>query len=355
MGLSKYCNNSKTIEMLERDPNFKRFANSIVATLDFLNERYNIVLSYDYFSHPITKHNNEIHFKIIKDDIVVMWVYFMYSRSRVNSQYISVEVDNKYIKDIKNNLTGFFEVRERQTHPDVKFKYRDFELISFSLNRICDAIDNVLFGTSHAYIDDINSPLAPKRVVRQTDGTIRYVCGNCEALFSKSPRCPECGQLIKYEEDKSKILRIGDDVSGLKIFEIINKYFGEHYKGWMKSVYDINSDYWAWFPTITRENVRPDGSYGGTANWSNTLSDDEKTLISMDHDSAIDDLPEEERKNPIKKRKILIFGRINGSFKFLGVFNDRLMLDSPVCAYRHDRIAEGIDLSTFELIYEDDE
>ena len=45
--------------------------------------------------------------------------------------------------------------------------------------------------------DDINTPMKPKGIVRKNDGLIRYICGRCGMTFNKSPRCPECGQLVK--------------------------------------------------------------------------------------------------------------------------------------------------------------
>ena len=44
---------------------------------------------------------------------------------------------------------------------------------------------------------DINTPIEPKSVINEPDGTIKYLCGRCEYLFSKAPRCPECGQAVK--------------------------------------------------------------------------------------------------------------------------------------------------------------
>lgn len=46
-------------------------------------------------------------------------------------------------------------------------------------------------------IDDINTPLKPKDVIRKEDGITQYICGRCTTQFIKSPRCPECGQLVK--------------------------------------------------------------------------------------------------------------------------------------------------------------
>lgn len=43
----------------------------------------------------------------------------------------------------------------------------------------------------------INTPLKPRDVIRSNGGPVKYVCGNCGKAFMKSPRCPDCGQLVK--------------------------------------------------------------------------------------------------------------------------------------------------------------
>ena len=201
--------------------------------------------------------------------------------------------------------------------------------------------------------NDINVPVSPRREYKKSDGTVFYTCSRCGVDFKKNRRCPECGQLMKETpaiNDNSKTICIGENISGMKIYEIINKYFGENYNGWMKASYRINGDYWAWFPTISPDNVRPNGGYGGTEMWSNTLSKDKKTVISVNHDATIDEIPYTERNNKVKMERVLIFARINGSFEFLGVFDDKLVVENRLQTYRHDRIARGINLSTFELI-----
>lgn len=145
---------------------------------------------------------------------------------------------------------------------------------------------------------------------------------------------------------------IGDDVSNLKIYEIINKYFGQQYTGWMKAWYDINDDYAAWFPTITETDDRPSGSWGGTKTYSNTLSTDGKTILETNHDeTAVTASPDDDKYN---KRRF-VFGRINGKFRFLGVFERHLEKNADKLAFRHERIAIGADLKTFELITEGDD
>lgn len=201
----------------------------------------------------------------------------------------------------------------------------------------------------------INSPMKPKSIIRKADGTMRYVCPQCGLSFLKSPRCPECGQLVSVnavESGNDRKLCVGDDVSELKIFEIINKYFGEHYKGWMKAWYNVSDEYAAWFPTITVSNTKPSGNWGGTMKYSNTLSPDRKTITEMNHEKPNGIVTSEEFETWGKKRR-LVFARVNGSLVFLGVFQTFHDDGPKVKTFVHKRIAKGIDLSTFELIDED--
>lgn len=360
MRLSEYCKGSQIIASLERDSQYKSFADSLSHTLDCLSNRFRVELAYDEFTTPRRGRDNEMLFKVYRDNKDVMWVYFLYSKTRYDAQYISIEVDDRYIKGIKNSLNGFIKTIERKSYPNNKFEFRDYDSISSSLVMICDAIENTSPTKKTALIsDDINTPLRPQKVIKYNDGSIRYVCTRCGSSFAKSPRCPECGQLIESSEaatvikEWTKSICVGDNIAGLKIYEIINTYFGENYKGWMQATYTINEDYWAWFPTITPHNIRPDGDYGGKVMWSNTVSKDRKTVISMNHDATTNDLSEYERNNPIKREKVLIFARMQGGFEFLGVFDDKIVIENKTLTFRHDRIAKGINLSTFELIEED--
>ena len=143
-------------------------------------------------------------------------------------------------------------------------------------------------------------------------------------------------------------LCIGDDISGLRIYQIINKYFGKNYAGWMMAWFDINDEFAAWFPTITKTDKKPNGSYGGTRCCSNVLSSDRKTIMETNHEESWSSKDVEPSKFD-KKR--LVFGRINGRFEFLGIFTREPVYETEHRTYKHTRIATGIDLDTFELIY----
>ena len=43
---------------------------------------------------------------------------------------------------------------------------------------------------------DINVPMRPKQIIRNTDGTTSYQCARCDYVFKQNGRCPECGQRI---------------------------------------------------------------------------------------------------------------------------------------------------------------
>lgn len=349
--IAKYIDYSDVIKRVESNPVFKRLEESLVKTLDYLSSRFSVRKAYDYFNEPINGHDHEMLFKVKFRTEDIMWVYLIHSE---RSSYVSIEVDPDRVSSVRNELRGFDDIRLRNTKPKLKLIFREYERIEQSLVNICDCYGGKVVNE----VSDINTPMKPRSVVSNADGTVRFICARCGVAFLKSPRCPECGQLVLFEEDKANAtgrtttLHVGDDVSGLKIYEIINKYFGENYSGWMKAAYDINDKYWAWFPKIYTHNVKPDGNYGGSVMWSNTLSADRKTIISMNHDATVSSMTEDEINNQ-EKRDVLVFGRINGAFQFLGVFDEKLVFDNNYKTVRHDRIAQGINLTTFELIDED--
>ena len=214
------------------------------------------------------------------------------------------------------------------------------------LNRLWDALFDSITPEF-----DINTPMKPQKVLLKGDRSVIYVCGRCGSQFKKALRCPDCGQLTKSDAapQPSKTLCVGDNVSRLKIYEIINKYFGKNYKGWMKAWYEINDDYAAWFPTITATNTRPNGTFGGTVMYSNTLSPDRKAVLEINHDAPNGVLTPAERETWGTKKR-LVFARIDGVLVFLGVFKTIHVKEAENKTFRHERIAKGINLSTFELI-----
>lgn len=69
----------------------------------------------------------------------------------------------------------------------------------------------------HKYVSDkesmdINIPLRPKSSIDNANG-IMIECPNCQVLFRKAQRCPECGQIIDYRSAKPKIQSLDEWVS----------------------------------------------------------------------------------------------------------------------------------------------
>ena len=45
--------------------------------------------------------------------------------------------------------------------------------------------------------NDINTPMKPKEIKTEENGTVMYQCPRCNESFKEAPRCPICGQLVK--------------------------------------------------------------------------------------------------------------------------------------------------------------
>ena len=67
---------------------------------------------------------------------------------------------------------------------------------SVNTEQIKEAIYSYRTGSVANY-SDINTPMEPKSRIKGEDGNIRYICGRCGSTYLKSPRCPDCGQLVK--------------------------------------------------------------------------------------------------------------------------------------------------------------
>lgn len=75
-----------------------------------------------------------------------------------------------------------------------------FAKVIFDTNVKTEQIKEAIYSYrtgSVADYNDINTPMEPKSKNLGEDGNIRYICGRCGSTYLKSPRCPECGQLVK--------------------------------------------------------------------------------------------------------------------------------------------------------------
>lgn len=138
---------------------------------------------------------------------------------------------------------------------------------------------------------------------------------------------------------RRKYLLVGDDISDLAIFEILNTFFDKDYKGYQKGWADLNSEYAAWFPKFEIINEAQD--------YSNELSSDGRSIVEIKHNGTEQSVNEDSKYH---EKKRLVFGRINRKFQFLGVFKRSIVSGTEKLTYRYDQIAVGINLSSFELV-----
>lgn len=146
-------------------------------------------------------------------------------------------------------------------------------------------------------------------------------------------------------EEKWTYVSTATDVSRYKIFEIINYCCGKDYKGYMKAWYQID-EYWAiWFPIIISDEMKSNSS-NSEISWINTVSSDWKTIIEENPNQKISD---EDIENEYKIKR-LVFGRIDGTFKFLGIFQRTREKNNDVnyLWHKYTRIGTRINLETME-------
>ncbi len=126
---------------------------------------------------------NRYHFKYYGDGFVVLDLQNNYYHLRAKEEYLrgvfvfDYEIDKNHpskpatVRCIPYNNTDVF-----------------YRLVSYITHgKIYDPQE----------ISDINRPMRPKSKVRKPDGTVKYTCGRCNTAFISSPRCPECGQVVK--------------------------------------------------------------------------------------------------------------------------------------------------------------
>ncbi len=84
-------------------------------------------------------------------------------------------------------------------HPYASSKSYAFqcELASDKFGPFLGLLQTSLDVNGEAITGDINTPILPKRVIEDPDGSIKFECRRCGIVYLKAPRCPECGQMVK--------------------------------------------------------------------------------------------------------------------------------------------------------------
>ena len=151
--------------------------------------------------HAIVNYMEELGFEFIPEQ-----------RDHVNNRYRIMEngssffVKSKYYRlhlcdEDKRKLDRHPEYTWKPNYKDVKNKMEDpvrpyrYDITDPEL--FIKALDIIAGKITES---GINIATPPKSIQIVGDD-IFCVCPNCGVSFIKAPRCPECGQLIKYEED----------------------------------------------------------------------------------------------------------------------------------------------------------
>ena len=81
--------------------------------------------------------------------------------------------------------------------PKYKYSYKERRITFDSVEETLAFIHNKLHFVNSVSSMSINTPLPPKDM--SADGFV-IICPKCNNKFQRAERCPDCGQLIKYEE-----------------------------------------------------------------------------------------------------------------------------------------------------------
>ncbi len=88
------------------------------------------------------------------------------------------------------------QIIDKYDDKDWRARWKDETRIIFSSEEeFFSFVDECLSKDNNA---DINTPLPPKGM--SADGFV-VICPRCDTKFKRAERCPECGQLINYEEE----------------------------------------------------------------------------------------------------------------------------------------------------------
>lgn len=126
---------------------------------------------------------------------------------------------------------------------------------------------------------------------------------------------------------------------GLKNYQIINKYFGKNYKGYMKAWYDINDEYAAWFPKVSWTLSKPNWKYGGTQNYSNVIEKYGEEIYEYDFSKA----PSAYDREECFDKNRLVFAKVDDKVCFLGVYKRVEYSGMDYQTYKYVRISTEID------------
>jgi len=110
-------------------------------TLNYLSKRYDVRLSFNHIESPTSKKSTDILYKVSNKTKDIMWIYYIKSKSG-NIHYVSVETEPDYVRGFDDVADKFENVITREYFPRLKLIFTNYDVISDSLVKMCDYIDD---------------------------------------------------------------------------------------------------------------------------------------------------------------------------------------------------------------------
>ncbi len=108
----------------------------------------------------------------------------------------TIWIEPKHIRIYGGKNTRIFN--KLPDEPSYKYSHKERRITFHTADEAMDFIEKNLIKQGTKLVDSINTPMPPKGI--SADGFV-VICPRCDSKFKRADRCPDCGQLIKYQED----------------------------------------------------------------------------------------------------------------------------------------------------------
>ena len=108
----------------------------------------------------------------------------------------TIWIEPKHIRIYGGKNTRIFN--KLPDEPDYKYSHKERRITFYSADEAMEFIEKNLIKQGTKLVDSINTPMLPKGM--SAEGFV-VICPRCDTKFKRADRCPDCGQLIKYQED----------------------------------------------------------------------------------------------------------------------------------------------------------
>ena len=123
------------------------------------------------------------------------WHVLIYEEEPAEDR-VTIWVEPRHIRIYGGKNTRVYN--KLPDEPTYKYSHKERRIKFDNIDEALDFINNNLCKQVIVAGDSINTPIPPKGL--SADGYV-VICPRCDTKFKRADRCPECGQLIKYQED----------------------------------------------------------------------------------------------------------------------------------------------------------